>query len=515
MHCDLVASLRLAALRTASVAALALTASLAIAHPAAADTSTAKAVADANTSKANPTRNYGGLATVKLDADPTQTGYFRFIPQFDGKVTKATLRVYTTASSTTGFSVYPVADGAWGEKTITYANAPAAGTTRLAAVGSFSKSKWLALDVTPAVTQSGPVSLALKAASATGFAVAAREYPNPRTAELVVTTDTSAPTPAPEPAPTPAPTPAPAPVPAPPVTSDAVRPYDAASPWNTPIAAGTPARPDVRDLHERDRRQRAAADLGPRPVRDPGLHLRRVTPLRTVKLSGYFSTYDAGDDSRKGYGYAADDHRRADPGERASSPPAATARSSSGTPSSGTSTRSGSSPRTRPATTRPPTATATTPLRATSGASPTASPAAAPERPYFAGLVRKWEIDQGRIDHALAFAYDSPAPEFRFPASKSDGERLRRHLGIDARGSPHPARPDPHRRRLRPHGASRPPRKTIARALQRYGMYVIDNSGSSKIYLEDRMTAGWGPEIDRNLPSSIPWSAFRVVAAPS
>ena len=29
--------------------------------------------------------------------------------------------------------------------------------------------------------------------------------------------------------------------------------------------------------------------------------------------------------------------------------------------------------------------------------------------PYFAGLVRKWEIDQGRIDHALAFAYDSPS----------------------------------------------------------------------------------------------------------
>ena len=56
--------------------------------------------------------------------------------------------------------------------------------------------------------------------------------------------------------------------------------------------------------------------------------------------------------------------------------------------------------------------------------------------------------------------------------------------------------------------------KTIARALQRYGMYVIDNSGSSKIYLEDRLTAGWGPEIDRDLPSRIPWSAFRVVVAP-
>ena len=45
-------------------------------------------------------------------------------------------------------------------------------------------------------------------------------------------------------------------------------------------------------------------------------------------------------------------------------------------------------------------------------------------------------------------------------------------------------------------------------------MYVIDHSGSSKIYLEDRLTAKWGSDINRDLVRGIPWSAFRVVAAP-
>jgi hypothetical protein len=45
-------------------------------------------------------------------------------------------------------------------------------------------------------------------------------------------------------------------------------------------------------------------------------------------------------------------------------------------------------------------------------------------------------------------------------------------------------------------------------------MYVIDNSGSSKIYLEDRISAGWGPSIDRHLTEKIPLTAFRVVNPP-
>jgi hypothetical protein len=234
------------------------------------------------------------------------------------------------------------------------------------------------------------------------------------------------------------------------------------------------------------------------------------TPLRTVKLSGYYSTYDAGDSSRKGYGYAP---------TISGVPIPDNALSSAGSdgqiilwdPVGGTEYSFWQFGKDAEGN-----YTATNGYRyhTTSGyfgrfADGLAGRGAG--TPYFAGLVRKWEIDQGHIDHALAFAFRSPAPEFRFPASKTDGEGL---LGLDppegARLQLDPTLTEAH---FDAWGLSAPA-KIIARALQRYGMYVIDNSGSSKIYLEDRITAGWGSEIDRNLPSRIPWSAFRVVAAP-
>jgi hypothetical protein len=134
--------------------------------------------------------------------------------------------------------------------------------------------------------------------------------------------------------------------------------------------------------------------------------------------------------------------------------------------------------------------------------------------PYFAGLVRKWEVDQGHIDHALAFAYDSPSSAFVFPASKSDGDDFGGILGTDL--------PEGARLQLDPSltdadfvrwGLSAPA-KVIAAALQRYGMYVVDHSGSSKIYLEDRRSAGWDASIDRHLTEKIPWTAFRVLNPP-
>jgi len=294
-------------------------------------------------------------------------------------------------------------------------------------------------------------------------------------------------------------------------SADAVRPYDPASPWNTPIPAGTPVDP-MSEIW-----MNAIADNGLPLTSDADQHAIPVyisdesAPLRSVKLSGYYSTYDAGDDSRKGYGFAP---------LITGVPIPANARQSAGSdgqitiwdPLSGTEYSFWQF-----ATDAEGNYTASNGYRYHTspgyfGRFADGRSGRGAGTPYFAGLVRKWEIDQGRIDHALAFAYRSPAPEFRFPASKSDGKGI---AGIDA--------PEGARIQLDPTlteadfdawGLSRPA-KIIARALQEYGMYVVDNSGSSKIFLEDRITAGWGPEIDRNLPSNIPWSAFRVVTAPT
>jgi hypothetical protein len=130
--------------------------------------------------------------------------------------------------------------------------------------------------------------------------------------------------------------------------------------------------------------------------------------------------------------------------------------------------------------------------------------------PYLTGLVRPCEIAAGHIDHALAFAYDSPSSAFVPPASKSDGD-----------AAPGTAMPEGTRLQLDPMlsdadleelGCTGPCR-TIARALQRYGMYVIDVSGRPKVILEYEGTARWNGTVTETTVSPIPLGSFRVVRA--
>lgn len=128
--------------------------------------------------------------------------------------------------------------------------------------------------------------------------------------------------------------------------------------------------------------------------------------------------------------------------------------------------------------------------------------------PYLAGLVRPDELAAGHIDHALAFGYHFPSHDHVFPASKSDGKGT---TGTDL--------PEGTRLQLDPTltpadltalGVN-PQGQIIAKALQQYGMYVVDNSGSAKVYVEDRGTAGWDATVHRKMLGTIPWSAYRVV----
>lgn len=130
--------------------------------------------------------------------------------------------------------------------------------------------------------------------------------------------------------------------------------------------------------------------------------------------------------------------------------------------------------------------------------------------PYLAGLIRPCEIAQGRIDHAIAFAYTSPSSSFVYPATKSDGQ------GADATSLPEGAhlQLDPS---LTPAelaglgctGAC----LTIARALQQYGMFLIDASGRPKLVAEYEATAAWNGTITSTTVSPIPLARFRVLLA--
>jgi hypothetical protein len=127
---------------------------------------------------------------------------------------------------------------------------------------------------------------------------------------------------------------------------------------------------------------------------------------------------------------------------------------------------------------------------------------------YYRGLIRPWEIEQGRIDHALAFAYYRVSNEFRYPATKSDGTK---------QGMPEGARIQ-----LDPSFDvnSLPDRtaRIVARALQEYGAYVVDYAGNrGKIYAEYDGTANWSADSastrfwSSDVVSSIPAGKLRVL----
>jgi hypothetical protein len=140
--------------------------------------------------------------------------------------------------------------------------------------------------------------------------------------------------------------------------------------------------------------------------------------------------------------------------------------------------------------------------------------------PYLAGLVRHWEIEADRLEHAIAFAYPNVRRErCVWPASKTDGtSRMPNALPEGARLQLDPALTDADFERM---GLSRAGR-IIARALQRYGMVLIDVSGRAKIIAEDltanpsggRSWSNPATELTEATIAAIPLESFRVLALP-
>lgn len=128
--------------------------------------------------------------------------------------------------------------------------------------------------------------------------------------------------------------------------------------------------------------------------------------------------------------------------------------------------------------------------------------------PYLAGLIRPWEIAQGRIDHAIAFGVDYPNQLFVYPATKSDGKGLTHFLPAGARLQLDPSLTEDD---FTEWGLDRAG-KIIARALQTYGMILVDGSGHPKIYAEYEATANWNGVIHKNTVRTIPYTSFRVLS---
>lgn len=138
--------------------------------------------------------------------------------------------------------------------------------------------------------------------------------------------------------------------------------------------------------------------------------------------------------------------------------------------------------------------------------------------PLLGGLIRPEEIAQGHIDHALVFGLPGigagapvcPATHNASTSSDPNAPREGAHLqldpSVDVSSLAIPAWA-----------------KIVARAMQVYGMYLRDSSGSLGVYAENPLGRGYNPwpsvlgiAAGNDYPSitGIPWSKFRVIAAP-
>jgi hypothetical protein len=132
-------------------------------------------VADAYVTADIPNTNYGLSKMIRFDSSPVVNGYLTFSVQgLSGSIASAKLRIYANSSSSSGCKVFSVPDVSWGEKTITFNNAPALGG-QIGSYGAIKSSSWIEIDVTPLVKGNGTFSLAISGLNATAVSLASRE----------------------------------------------------------------------------------------------------------------------------------------------------------------------------------------------------------------------------------------------------------------------------------------------------------------------------------------------------
>jgi 3-phytase len=300
--------------------------------------------------------------------------------------------------------------------------------------------------------------------------------------------------------------------------SSCPRPYAGSSPWNTPIGA-TPAYDPDSDLHVSALAGRLSSD--PTQYTYPVYYVTSTTPLQAVRFTGWYSNVTNG-------GQTLTNERAGENIDSVLLPLPPEAEPAAGSDAQivlvdpVTGDEWGASHLERDADGNLSAWNVYHYNTAWSGVPPydaSGDPffARGAGVPYLTGLVRPCEIARGRIEHALAFAYDFPTDESIYPATKSDGNAWD---GVEDELDSHPGdMPEGTRLQLDP--ALTPadlqalgctgPCLTIARALQEYGMYVIDNSRRPKVMLEYEGTARWNGLIDSTTVEPIPLSAFKVL----
>jgi hypothetical protein len=196
-------------------------------------------VADAYVNGASAGTNYGSAMSLRQDANPIVRSYLRFNVQgLSGTVTKATLRIFTSNSSSSGYQLRSMTDNSWSEFAVNYTNSPAVGNV-IGTSGAFGTGVWTAVDITPLITTNGLISFALTTTTNTAFNLASRETGATAPQLVIETQFIWTPTPSATSVPTDTPTITPSPTVGPTLTPSDT-PTATSSPTHTAIPSDTP-----------------------------------------------------------------------------------------------------------------------------------------------------------------------------------------------------------------------------------------------------------------------------------
>jgi acid phosphatase type 7 len=144
-------------------------------------------VADTYIASGAPSTNYGSATRLQVDNSPVKHILLKFnVSGISSQpIASAKLRLYTVDGGNKGGDFYRVNNQTWQEGTVTWNNAPAAETTRLATLDSVNKNRWYEVNVTSLITGDGTYSLRISTTAINGVDYSSREGAN--SPQLVIT----------------------------------------------------------------------------------------------------------------------------------------------------------------------------------------------------------------------------------------------------------------------------------------------------------------------------------------
>ena len=201
------------------------------------------AIEDAKVEQANPAVNYGALTLLEVDGSPVRHFLVKFqVSGLTGPVTNARLRLYSIGTAVAGGNVHGVAN-TWDETTVTWSDAPAAGT-QLGSYGGVVPNTWYEVNLAGYVTGDGTYSFRIQPTTNDGAEYRSSEGGATTMPQLIVEfnnlvtpTDTPTPTETGTPTDTPTITATPTDTGTP---TNTPTPTDTATPTDTPTITATP-----------------------------------------------------------------------------------------------------------------------------------------------------------------------------------------------------------------------------------------------------------------------------------